>query len=103
VKGVLFTVQKALPLLVDGASVILTASNVSNQGHAGVSVYGASKAAVRNFARSWTLDLKTRGIRVNVISPGRSRRRGSSAWPAPTRAAAGPARYMASTVRSARR
>ena len=70
VKGVLFTVQKALPLLVDGASVILTASNVSIKGTPAFSVYSASKAAVRNFARSWTLDLKARGIRVNVISPG---------------------------------
>jgi NAD(P)-dependent dehydrogenase (short-subunit alcohol dehydrogenase family) len=70
VKGVLFTVQKALPLLVDGASVILTASNASIKGTPAFSVYSASKAAVRNFARSWTLDLKSRGIRVNVISPG---------------------------------
>jgi len=70
VKGALFTVQKALPLLVDGASVILTGSNVSIKGTPAFSVYSASKAAVRNFARSWTLDLKSRGIRVNVISPG---------------------------------
>jgi NAD(P)-dependent dehydrogenase (short-subunit alcohol dehydrogenase family) len=70
-KGVLFfTVQTALPLLVDGASVILTASNASIKGTPAFSVYSASKAAVRNFARSWTLDLKSRGIRVNVISPG---------------------------------
>jgi NAD(P)-dependent dehydrogenase (short-subunit alcohol dehydrogenase family) len=68
VKGVLFTVQNALPLLVDGASV--TGSNVSIKGTPAFSVYSASKAAVRNFARSWTLDLKPRGIRVNVISPG---------------------------------
>ncbi|WP_109126354.1 SDR family oxidoreductase [Dyella sp. C11] len=70
VKGVIFTVQKALPLLVDGASVILTGSNVSIKGTPAFSVYSASKAAVRNLARSWTLDLKARGIRVNVISPG---------------------------------
>jgi NAD(P)-dependent dehydrogenase (short-subunit alcohol dehydrogenase family) len=70
VKGVLFTVQKVLPLLVNGASVILTASNVSIKGTPAFSVYSASKAAARNFARSWTLDLKARGIRVNVISPG---------------------------------
>ncbi|PJM71188.1 SDR family NAD(P)-dependent oxidoreductase [Achromobacter ruhlandii] len=70
VRGTLFTVQKALPLLVDGASVILTASTVSLQGTANFSVYSASKAAVRNFARSWALDLKDRGIRVNVVSPG---------------------------------
>ncbi|MDN8540194.1 SDR family oxidoreductase [Erwinia sp. BC051422] len=70
VRGVLFTVQKALPLLSDGASVILTSSTTSVQGTAGFSVYSASKAAVRNFARSWSLDLKERGIRVNAISPG---------------------------------
>ncbi|MEA1649520.1 SDR family oxidoreductase [Nitrospirillum sp. BR 11164] len=70
VKAVLFTVQKALPLLVDGASVILTGSTAGSSGTAAFSVYSASKAAVRNFARSWTLDLKERGIRVNVLSPG---------------------------------
>ena len=70
VRGVLFTVQKALPLLTDGAAVILTASTVSIQGTAAFSVYSASKAAVRNFARSWALDLKERAIRVNVVSPG---------------------------------
>jgi NAD(P)-dependent dehydrogenase (short-subunit alcohol dehydrogenase family) len=70
VKGVLFTVQKALPLLVDGASVILTGSTTSITGTPAFSVYSASKAAVRNFARSWTLDLKDRGIRVNTLSPG---------------------------------
>ena len=70
VKGALFTLQKALPLLVDRASVILNASNVRIKGTPAFSVSGASKAAVRNFARSWTLDLKSRGIRVNVISPG---------------------------------
>src|SRR3984893_18087781 len=70
VKGVLFTVQKALPLLVDGASVILTASNVSIKGTPAFSVYSASKAAVRNFARSWTLEPRFRAIRVIVISPG---------------------------------
>ena len=70
VRGVLFTVQKALPLLSDNASVILTSSTTSVQGTAGFSVYSASKAAVRNFARSWALDVKDRGIRVNVVSPG---------------------------------
>jgi len=70
VRGVLFTVQKALPLLTDGASVILTSSTTSIQGTAAFSVYSASKAAVRNFARSWALDLKDRGIRVNAVSPG---------------------------------
>jgi NAD(P)-dependent dehydrogenase (short-subunit alcohol dehydrogenase family) len=70
VKGVIFTVQKALPLLRDGASVILTGSTADATGAAAFSVYGASKAAVRSLARSWTLDLKERGIRVNVVSPG---------------------------------
>jgi NAD(P)-dependent dehydrogenase (short-subunit alcohol dehydrogenase family) len=70
VRGVLFTVQKALPLLTDGASIVLTSSTTSVQGTANFSVYSASKAAVRNFARSWALDLKDRGIRVNVVSPG---------------------------------
>jgi NAD(P)-dependent dehydrogenase (short-subunit alcohol dehydrogenase family) len=70
VKGVLFTVQKALPLLVDGASVILTGSTASIVAMPAFSVYGASKAAIRSFARHWTLDLKERHIRVNVLSPG---------------------------------
>lgn len=70
VRGLLFTVQKALPLLTQGASVILTSSTTSIKGTASFSVYSASKAAVRNFARSWALDLKDRAIRVNAISPG---------------------------------
>jgi NAD(P)-dependent dehydrogenase (short-subunit alcohol dehydrogenase family) len=70
VKGVLFTVQKTLPLLVDGASVILTGSTASIVAMPAFSVYGASKAALRSFARHWTLDLKERRIRVNVLSPG---------------------------------
>jgi len=70
VKGLLFTVQKALPLLSDGASVILNASIVGSKGFSANSVYSATKAAVRSFARTWTTDLKDRGIRVNVVSPG---------------------------------
>ncbi|MDR5818817.1 MULTISPECIES: SDR family oxidoreductase [unclassified Caballeronia] len=70
VKGTLFTVQKALPLLSKGASVILAGSTTTIEGTAAFSVYSASKAAIRNFARSWILDLKDRGIRVNTISPG---------------------------------
>ena len=70
VRGVLFTVQKALPLLTQGASIILTGSTAAVKGTATFSVYSASKAAVRNLARSWALDLKARGIRVNVVSPG---------------------------------
>jgi len=70
VKGLLFTVQKALPLLVDGSSVILNASIVATMGVPALSVYSATKAAVRNFARSWIRDLAARKIRVNVVSPG---------------------------------
>jgi NAD(P)-dependent dehydrogenase (short-subunit alcohol dehydrogenase family) len=70
VKGVLFTVQKALPLLADGASIILNASIVASKGFAANSVYSASKAAIRSFARTWTTDLKDRRIRVNAVSPG---------------------------------
>jgi NAD(P)-dependent dehydrogenase (short-subunit alcohol dehydrogenase family) len=70
VKGLLFTVQKALPLLKDGSSVILNASIVSSTGSPALSVYSASKAAVRSFARTFTADLKDRKIRVNAVSPG---------------------------------
>jgi NAD(P)-dependent dehydrogenase (short-subunit alcohol dehydrogenase family) len=70
VKGTLLTVQGALPLLVDGASVILMSSTTSALGGGSFSVYAASKAAIRNFARSWAVDLKERGIRVNAIAPG---------------------------------
>jgi len=70
VKGLLFTVQKALPLLVDGGSIILMASTAASTGAPAFSVYSATKAAVRSFARSWTLDLKHRKIRVNALSPG---------------------------------
>ncbi|WP_040262536.1 SDR family NAD(P)-dependent oxidoreductase [Pseudomonas massiliensis] len=73
VKGVLFTVQKALPLLANGASVILTGSTAGSSGTAAFSVYAASKAAVRAFARNWILDLKDRNIRVNTLSPGATR------------------------------
>ncbi|WP_133865293.1 SDR family oxidoreductase [Azorhizobium sp. AG788] len=70
VKGVLFTVQKALPLLKDGGAVVLTGSTAGASGTPAFSVYGATKAAVRSFARNWVLDLKDRHIRVNVVSPG---------------------------------
>ncbi|WP_017905955.1 SDR family NAD(P)-dependent oxidoreductase [Pseudomonas asplenii] len=73
VKGVLFTVQKALPLLARNASVILTGSTAASSGTAAFSVYAASKAAVRAFARNWILDLKDRNVRVNTISPGATR------------------------------
>ncbi|HVU99693.1 MAG TPA: SDR family oxidoreductase [Puia sp.] len=70
VKGTLFTVQKALPLLSPGASIILTGSSTGSKGTAAFSVYSATKAAIRNFARSWALDLHGTAIRVNVLSPG---------------------------------
>ncbi len=70
VKGLLFTVQKALPLIPDGGAIVLNASIVSIKGAASFSVYSATKAAVRSFARTWTTDLKDRKIRVNVVSPG---------------------------------
>jgi NAD(P)-dependent dehydrogenase (short-subunit alcohol dehydrogenase family) len=70
VKGLLFTVQKALPLMPDGASIILNASIVASKGLPSNSVYSATKAAVRSFARTWTTDLKDRRIRVNAVSPG---------------------------------
>ncbi len=70
VKGLLFTVQKALPLLPDGASIILNASIVASKGLPANSVYSATKAAIRSFARAWTTDLKDRRIRVNAVSPG---------------------------------
>jgi NAD(P)-dependent dehydrogenase (short-subunit alcohol dehydrogenase family) len=70
VKGALFTVQKALPLLNDGGSIILTGSVASAKGTPGFWVYGATKAAIRNFVRAWTIELKDRRIRSNVLSPG---------------------------------
>ena len=70
VKGLLFTVQKALPLLKDGSSIVLNASMAGSKGMPGFGVYAASKAAVRSFARSWAVDLKQRGIRVNAVSAG---------------------------------
>jgi NAD(P)-dependent dehydrogenase (short-subunit alcohol dehydrogenase family) len=70
VKGLLFSVQKALPLMPDGAPVILSASIVASKGLSANSVYSATKAAVRSSARTWTTDLKDRRIRVNVVSPG---------------------------------
>src|SRR5712672_1177359 len=70
VKGMLFTVQKALPLMPDGASLILNASVVGSKGLPSNSVYSATKAAIRSFARTWSTDLKDRRIRVNAVSPG---------------------------------
>ncbi|TKS98849.1 SDR family NAD(P)-dependent oxidoreductase [Streptomyces lasalocidi] len=70
VGGTLFTVQKALPLLTEGSSIILTSSNIDTRGAASFSVYAATKAALRSLTRSWAAELVTRGIRVNAIAPG---------------------------------
>ncbi len=70
VKGTLYTVQKALPLMGEGGSIVLAGSGAGSKGFANLSVYSATKAAIRSFARTWTVDLKSRGIRVNVVSPG---------------------------------
>lgn len=70
VRGLLFCVQKALPLMASGSAIILNASTAATMGAPAFSVYSATKAAVRSFARNWTLDLKGRGIRVNAVSPG---------------------------------
>jgi NAD(P)-dependent dehydrogenase (short-subunit alcohol dehydrogenase family) len=102
VKGVLFTVQKALPLLADGASVILNSSTAGVKGTPGFSVYSASKAAVRNFARSWILDVKDRGIRINVISPGPVETPGLAGLAATPGEKQGMFDYMASQVPTGR-
>lgn len=70
VKGMVFTVQKALPLLAAGGAVILAGSGSGSKGFGGLTVYNATKAAIRSLARTWTTELKSRGIRVNVVSPG---------------------------------
>lgn len=70
VKGMVFTVQKALPLMSAGGAIVLTGSGAGAKGFANLSIYSATKAAIRSFARTWTTDLKSQGIRVNVVSPG---------------------------------
>jgi len=102
VKGVLFTVQKALPLLKDGASVILTSSTTSISGTPAFSVYSATKAAVRNFARNWMLDLKDRHIRVNAISPGVTETAGLDELFGGGAAAQGTRDYLASLIPAGR-
>ncbi|OBI04390.1 short-chain dehydrogenase [Mycobacterium sp. E2462] len=84
VKGVVHTVQKALPLLNDGASIILTGSTTADRGRAGLSIYAASKAAVRSLARAWANELAPRNIRVNVIVAGSTATPGSNALAAQT-------------------
>jgi NAD(P)-dependent dehydrogenase (short-subunit alcohol dehydrogenase family) len=90
-------VQKALPVLRDGGSIILTASTTASTGTENFSVYSASKAAVRNFARSWVLDLKKRNIRVNVLSPGATNTPGLTGL-VPAEHADGMLAQMASTI-----
>src|SRR5437016_4215692 len=103
VKGVLFTVQKALPLLSDGASIILNASVVGSKGFASNSVYSATKAAVRSFARTWTSDLKDRHIRVNAVSPGATDTPGLNELLGSSEAGQQRAKTIASTVPLGRR
>lgn len=86
VKSTLFTVQQALPFLAPGASVILVSSSSASRGTPALSVYSAAKAAVRSFARCWLLDLRERGIRVNVLSPGPTDTPGLQAMAAPGQA-----------------
>ncbi|BCZ24268.1 SDR family oxidoreductase [Mycobacterium senriense] len=84
VRGVVYTVQKALPLLNDGASIILTGSTTADRGRAGLSIYAATKAAVRSLARAWANELADRNIRVNVIVAGSTATPGSNALAAQT-------------------
>ena len=98
VKGVLFTVQKALPLLPDGASIILNASVVASKGLPMNSVYSATKAAIRSFARTWTTDLKSRRIRVNAVSPGATDTPGLNDLLASTEAGQQRLKMLANTV-----
>jgi NAD(P)-dependent dehydrogenase (short-subunit alcohol dehydrogenase family) len=103
VKGLLYTVQKALPLLPDGASIILNASIVASKGLAANSVYSATKAAVRSFARTWTTDLKDRRIRVNAVSPGSTDTPGANEMLASTEAGQQRLKMISSTIPLGRR
>ncbi|QGY02701.1 glucose 1-dehydrogenase [Methylobacterium mesophilicum SR1.6/6] len=102
VKGVLFTVQKALPLLKDGGAIVLNASTTSISGTPALSVYSATKAAVRSFARSWILDLKDRHIRVNAVSPGVTETAGLDALFGGGDQATGTKDYLASLIPAGR-
>lgn len=98
VKGLLFTVQKALPLLRDGGSIILNASIVGSTGNAALTVYSATKAAVRSFARTWTSDLKERRIRVNAVSPGPTETPGLDSLAPSDEARAGLKQYLVAGI-----
>jgi NAD(P)-dependent dehydrogenase (short-subunit alcohol dehydrogenase family) len=98
VKGILFTVQNALPLMSDGGSIILNASIVASKGLPANSVYSATKAAVRSFARTWTTDLKDRRIRVNAVSPGATETPGLNGLVASTEAGQQRLNMISSTV-----
>jgi NAD(P)-dependent dehydrogenase (short-subunit alcohol dehydrogenase family) len=102
VKGVLFTVQKALPLLRDGGAIVLTSSTTSIAGTPAFSVYSATKAAVRNFARNWILDLKDRRIRVNAVSPGVTETAGLNALFGGGEQSEGTKDYLASLIPAGR-
>jgi NAD(P)-dependent dehydrogenase (short-subunit alcohol dehydrogenase family) len=102
VKGVLFTVQKALPLLRDGGSIVLASSTTSIAGTPAFSVYSATKAAVRNFARNWILDLKERRIRVNAVSPGVTETAGLNALFGGGEQSEGTKSYLASLIPAGR-
>lgn len=98
VKGLVFTVQKALPLMPDGAAIVMMSSTVANKGMGKNSVYAATKAAIRNFARGWIVDLKARKIRINVISPGAIHTPGLSNGIADAGSAQGVMDYLAAQV-----
>lgn len=102
VKGIVFTVQKSLPLLVDGGTVILTSSLVASKGMSGNSIYAATKAAIRNLTRSWMVDLKDRHIRVNAISPGAIETPGLKGAAADEAGAKGMMAHFASVIPSGR-
>jgi NAD(P)-dependent dehydrogenase (short-subunit alcohol dehydrogenase family) len=98
VKGVVYTVQKALPLLNDGASIILVGSTTADRGRPGLSIYAASKAAVRSLARAWANELADRGIRVNVLVPGSTATPGSDNLAAQTNPGASVAEFRAARI-----
>jgi NAD(P)-dependent dehydrogenase (short-subunit alcohol dehydrogenase family) len=102
VKGLVFTVQKALPLLVNGGAILLTSSMVASKGLPGNSIYAATKASIRSLARGWMVDLKDRKIRVNAISPGAIETPGLKAGAASSTAAQGMLEHFASLIPAGR-